>query len=221
MAKHARRGGEGEVHKGLPIQGFASVQTWRKWLANNHDRCDGLWVKLAKKDTGIRSISYEEARDHAIAFGWIDGLKNAIDDRFYAIRVTPRRKRSKWSKINREVVERLIASGEMEAAGLAQVEAARADGRWDAAYAGAATIEMHPDLKTALAANPIAKKNFAQLSSANRFAILYGVLDAKRTETRARRIAKFVAMLKEGEVPHPLNVMTMPASPSAADMVKA
>jgi uncharacterized protein YdeI (YjbR/CyaY-like superfamily) len=162
-----------------------------------------LWVKLAKKNAGIESISYEEARDHAIAFGWIDGLKNALDDQFYTIRFTPRRKRSKWSKINRQVVEQLIASGHMEAPGLVQVEAARADGRWDAAYAGAATIEIHPDLQVALAANSVVKKNFARLSSANRFAILYSVLDAKRPETRARRIANFVAMLSRGEVPHP------------------
>ncbi len=184
-----------QLHKGLPILGFASVRQWRTWLRTNHDECEGLWVKLAKKGSEIRSITYEEARDHAIAYGWIDGLKNALDDQFYAIRFTPRRKRSKWSEINREVAERLIASGAMAAPGLEQVEAARQEGRWDSAYAGAATIEMHPELEHALKANPAARRFFATVSGANRYAILYRVRDAKRPETRARRIQKFVAML--------------------------
>lgn len=193
----------GELHKGAPLRGFATVQQWRTWLERNHDRCETLWVKLAKKDADVRSISYEEARDHAIAFGWIDGLKSALDDRFYAIRFTPRTRRSKWSKINREVAEQLIASGKMTASGLDQVEAARRDGRWDAAYAGAATIEMHPDLERALKANPAAQRFFATVSKANRYSILYRVQDAKRPETRARRVEKLVAMLARGEVPHP------------------
>ncbi|MEZ4254900.1 MAG: YdeI/OmpD-associated family protein [Polyangiales bacterium] len=197
------RGTTGELHRGTPLRGFATVSAWRTWLGRNHDRCTALWVKLAKKASGIRSITYEEARDHAIAFGWIDGLKHSLDERFYTIRFTPRGKRSKWSKINRGVVERLIASGEMTAAGLAQVEAARRDGRWAAAYDGAATIKVHPELKRALKKNSAAQKFFATVSSANRYAILYHVEDAKRPETRARRIEKFVAMLARGDVPHP------------------
>ncbi|MCA9675984.1 MAG: YdeI/OmpD-associated family protein [Kofleriaceae bacterium] len=192
-----------ELHEGSPLRGFATVRQWRTWLGRNHDRTRALWVKLAKRDSGVRSISYEEARDHAIAFGWIDGLRHALDDRFYAIRFTPRSKRSKWSKINRDVAEQLIAAGEMTASGLDQVTAARRDGRWDAAYASAATIEMHPDLERALKANPAARRFFATVSGANRFAILYRVQDAKRPETRARRVEKLVTMLARGEVPHP------------------
>ncbi|MEZ4365815.1 MAG: YdeI/OmpD-associated family protein [Kofleriaceae bacterium] len=192
-----------ELHKGTPIRAFRTVGQWRQWLARNHATCPALWVKLAKKDGGATTISYVEARDHALAFGWVDGLKNALDERYYAIRFTPRTRRSVWSKINRDVAERLIASGEMEAPGLAQVEAARADGRWANAYAGAATIEVHPDLARALAANPAARRFFATISSANRFAILYRVHEAKRPDTRARRIDTFVAMLARGDVPHP------------------
>jgi uncharacterized protein YdeI (YjbR/CyaY-like superfamily) len=197
------KSGKIEAHKGLPLLGFAAVLLWRSWLRRNHDKCDGLWVKLAKKDSGVRSISYEEARDSAIAYGWIDGLRNALDERYYAIRFTPRRKRSKWSQINREVAERLIESGEMTTAGLSEVEAARGDGRWASAYAGARTMEMHPELQRALKANVAAERFFGTVSGANRFAILYNVHDAKRPETRARRIEMFVAMLTRGEVPHP------------------
>jgi len=191
-----------QQHKGLSILLFATVRQWRDWLAQNQDSFDGLWVRLAKKDSTIRCISYIEARDHAIAYGWIDGLRNAIDQEFYAIRFTPRRKRSKWSKINREVSERLIAAGEMTPAGIREVEAAKADGRWEAAYAGQATMEIHPELKQALAENPAAKAFFATISAANRFSILYRVSEAKRPETRERRIEKFIAMLLRGEAPH-------------------
>lgn len=194
---------EAPLHKGLPIAPFSTVSKWRTWLRRNHASADGMWVKLAKKASGIRSISYEDARDHAIAFGWIDGLKNALDEDYYAIRMTPRRKRSKWSQINRDVAERLIASGEMEPAGLAQVEAARADGRWDAAYAGSATIRMHPDLGRALEENTEAAAFFETISRSIRFAILFHVQDAKRPETRARRIAKYVEMLARHEAPRP------------------
>lgn len=203
MAKPANARGSAQEHEGLPIRAFSSIRLWRAWLDRNHRQCEGLWVKLAKKASAAETISYEEARDHAIAFGWIDGLRNSIDDQYYAIRFTPRRKRSKWSQINRAVAERLIASDEMTAAGLEQVEAARQDGRWEAAYAGAATIEMHPDLERALKKNPAAKRFFATVSGANRYAVLFGVHDAKRPETRARRIEKLVAMLARGDVPHP------------------
>jgi uncharacterized protein YdeI (YjbR/CyaY-like superfamily) len=159
-------------------------------------------VRLAKKGSTTRSISYIEARDHAIAYGWIDGLRNAIDQEFYAIRFTPRSKRSKWSKINCGVSERLIAAGAMAPSGILQVEAAKADGRWAAAYSGQATIQVHPELRRALAKNPAAKKFLATISAANRYSILYQVNEAKRPETRARRIEKFIAMLLRGEVPH-------------------
>ncbi len=203
MARTMRREKVEEQYRGSPLRAFATVQHWRAWLERHHDQCKALWVKLAKKGSDVRSISYEEARDHAIAFGWIDGLKNALDDRFYVIRFTPRSKRSKWSKVNREVAEQLIAARQMSAPGLEQVEAARQDGRWAAAYSGAATIEMHPDLEQALKANPAAQRFFATVKGANRYSILYRVQDAKRPQTRARRIETLVAMLERGEVPHP------------------
>lgn len=180
---------------------FATVQKWRAWLARNHDRCDGLWLRLAKKDSTTPCISYIEARDHAIAYGWIDGLKNAVDQEFHAIRFTPRRKRSKWSKINCAVSERLIAEGQMAPPGMLEVEAAKADGRWEAAYAGPATIKVHPELQRALTKTPAAKKFFATISAASRYTILYQVNEAKRPETRERRIEKFIALLLRGEVP--------------------
>jgi uncharacterized protein YdeI (YjbR/CyaY-like superfamily) len=195
MASSRKRPDESEEYKGLPILLFSTVRQWRAWLARNHDACDGLWVRLAKKDSTTRCISYIEARDQAIAYGWIDGLKNAIDEEFYAIRFTPRRKRSKWSKINCAVSERLIAEGAMAPPGMQQVQAAKADGRWEAAYAGSATIEVHPELERALAKNPAAKKFFATISAASRFAILYQVNDAKRPETRAKRIAAIVSIV--------------------------
>lgn len=191
-----------QEHKGLPILLFSTVRQWRTWLSRNHASCDGLWVRLAKKHSQTRSLSYVEARDHAIAYGWIDGLKNALDDEFYAIRFTPRRKRSKWSQINREVSEKLIAAGEMAPSGMREVETAKADGRWASAYAGQATMEAHPELQRALNENPAAKKFFTTISAANRFAIMYQVQEAKRPETRERRIEKFIAMLLRGEVPH-------------------
>ncbi len=202
MATKKKPAGAAQTHKGLPILLFSTVREWRAWLAKNHESSDGLWVRLAKKGAATRSISYAEARDHAIAYGWIDGLKNAIDEESYAIRVTPRRKRSPWSKINREVAQQLISAGEMTPAGLREIEAAKADGRWESAYAGQATMEIHPELERALAKNPAAKKFFASISAANRFSIMYRVHEAKRPETRTRRIEKFIAMLLRGEVPH-------------------
>ncbi|KIG19265.1 putative periplasmic membrane protein [Enhygromyxa salina] len=175
------------------------MKQWLAWLGVNHKVSDGLWVKLAKKASGIASIDYVEAREGALIHGWIDGQKRSIDAQYYAIRFTPRRKRSKWSKINREIVEGLIEEGKLKPAGLAQVQAARADGRWDAAYAGAATIEVHPELQAALDRNAKAKRAFAKVSAANRYSILYNVNDAKKPETRARRISKYIAMLVDGE----------------------
>lgn len=192
-----------ELYKDLPIAAFVSHAKCKAWWRANHNTVDGLWIKFAKKATGIASVSYEEAREVAIIYGWIDGLRHAWDAEYYAIRFTPRRKRSKWSKINREIAEQLMASGAMRAAGRTQVEAAQADGRWEAAYDGPATMQVHPELQRALARNVKAKKFFATVSAANRYAILYNVHDAKRDETRARRIDKYVAMLAAGDVPHP------------------
>ena len=160
---------------------------------------------MAKKATGIASIDWEQAVDVALCFGWIDG-KRVRDpdepDRYFRQRYTPRRARSKWSKVNRDKVERLTAAGLMTPAGLAEVERAKADGRWDAAYDPSSARALHPEFEAALEASPAAAAAYAGLSSANRYAFSYRVQDAKRPETRARRIAQFVAMLERGETLH-------------------
>jgi uncharacterized protein YdeI (YjbR/CyaY-like superfamily) len=192
-----------ELHQGLPVLPFASKAAWARWLQRNHAKLEGLWIAFAKKGTGVASVSYEEAREVALVWGWIDGLKHARDETWYLLRFTPRRARSKWSKINREIVEQLIAAGKMKPPGLAQVEAAKADGRWDAAYDSPSKMQMHPDFAAALERSPKAKAAFAEVSAANRYAFLHQVHDAKREETRRRRIEKFVAMLERSDVLHP------------------
>lgn len=187
----------------LPVLAFGSPQSWRDWLAANHQTSSGLWVKIAKKSADTPTVSYTEAIDGALCYGWIDGQKGKLDDDYWLQRFTPRKSRSRWSKINREKAERLIAEGLMQPAGLREVEAARADGRWDAAYEGQATAAVPPDLARELDLNPVAKEFFATLSSANRYSILYRIQDAKRPQTRASRIAKYVAMLNEHKTIHP------------------
>jgi uncharacterized protein YdeI (YjbR/CyaY-like superfamily) len=187
---------------GLQTLPFASDAAWARWLAQHHD-CDGVWVKIAKKDSGIDSVRYPEVLEIALCFGWIDGRRQALDERHFLQRFTPRRRSSRWSRINRETAERLIAAGRMHPAGRTEVERARADGRWDAAYEGQRSITVPDDLARELDARPQAKAFFEQLSSQNRYAILYRLHDAKRAETRARRLAKFVAMLEAGETIHP------------------
>jgi uncharacterized protein YdeI (YjbR/CyaY-like superfamily) len=188
---------------GLPTLPFTSHAAWEQWLAERHASCDGVWVKIAKKESGIESVRYPEVLEAALCFGWIDGRRQALDESYFLQRFTPRRQRSRWSRINRETAERLIAEGRMHAAGRAEVERARADGRWDAAYEGQRSITVPDDLARGLAARPRAKAFFEQLSSQNRYAILYRLHDAKRAETRARRLAKFLAMLEAGETIHP------------------
>jgi uncharacterized protein YdeI (YjbR/CyaY-like superfamily) len=187
----------------LPTMAFASADEWETWLDGQHETAPGLWMKIAKKDAGSRTVSYPEAIVVALCFGWIDGQKRALDDTHWLQKFTPRRARSRWSRINRDKALELIDAGRMRPAGLREVELAKADGRWDAAYAGSRTIEVPPDLAEALAANDAAEALFQRLSSANRYAVLYRINDAKRAETRARRIATFVAMLAEGKTPHP------------------
>ena len=188
---------------GLATLPFTSPGAWERWLEERHGDCDGVWVKIAKKESGIESVRYPEVLETALCFGWIDGRRQALDERYFLQRFTPRRRRSRWSRINRETAERLIADGRMRAAGLAEVERAKADGRWDAAYEGQRSITGPEDLERELDARPQAKLFFDQLSSQNRYAILYRLHDAKRAETRARRLAKFVAMLEAGETIHP------------------
>jgi uncharacterized protein YdeI (YjbR/CyaY-like superfamily) len=188
---------------GLPTLSFASDAAWEAWLGANHEQAGGVWIKVAKKGTGIESVHYPEVLETALCFGWIDGRRQAFDERHFLQRFTPRRARSKWSRINREKAERLIAGGRMRAAGRAEVERAKADGRWAAAYEGQRRITVPDDLKRELDLRPEAKAFFDELSSQNRYAILYRLQDAKRPETRVRRLAKFVAMLERGEAIHP------------------
>jgi uncharacterized protein YdeI (YjbR/CyaY-like superfamily) len=191
------------VEDGLPKLPFASPAEWEKWLEDNHAVSDGVWIKMAKKDAGIESVRYPEVLESALCFGWIDGRREALDEHFFLQRFTPRRSRSKWSRINREKAERLAAEDRMRQAGLAEVERAKADGRWEAAYEGQKSITVPDDLQRELDERPKAKAFFAQLGSQNRYAILYRLQDAKKPETRARRLAKYVAMLEAGETIYP------------------
>lgn len=191
-----------ETKSGLPVLGFADVAALEAWLAAQPADSPGFWLKLAKKGSGTASVSKAEAIDAALSHGWIDGQLGRWDERAFIVRFTPRRPRSKWSEVNRERAEQLVAEGRMRPAGLAQIEAAKADGRWDAAYAPASRAEVPPDLAAALAERPEAAAFFATLTGANRYAILYRTADAKKPETRAKRIAGFVEMLARGETLH-------------------
>jgi uncharacterized protein YdeI (YjbR/CyaY-like superfamily) len=188
---------------GLPKIAFASPAEWEAWLEDNHAVAAGVWIKMAKKGAGIESVRYPEVLESALCFGWIDGRRQALDERYFLQRFTPRRSRSKWSRINRDTAERLIADGRMRPAGLTEVERAKEDGRWDAAYEGQRRSTVPDDLQRELDARPKAKAFFAELNSQNRYAIVYRLQDAKKPETRARRLAKFVAMLEAGETIHP------------------
>jgi uncharacterized protein YdeI (YjbR/CyaY-like superfamily) len=182
----------------------ADAAAWRDWLAEHHQEQLGVWLVLAKKGTTEpTSLTYAQALQEALCQGWIDGQARPGDDSTYFQRFTPRRARSPWSKRNVGFVAELEAAGRMQPAGRAEVARAKADGRWDAAYGGSANIEVPDDLAAALAASPKATANFELLTKTNRYAILYRVQDAKRPETRARRIAQFVAMLERGETVHP------------------
>ena len=177
---------------------------WRRWLGKHHAEPHGVWLVLAKKGTTYpTSLSYDEALEEALCQGWIDGQAGRRDETTYKQRFTPRRRRSVWSKRNTEKAERLLAEGRMHPAGIAEIERAKADGRWDAAYGGSAEIEVPPELAAALAAEPKAQAMFEALSSQNRYAILYRLATAKRADTRARRLEQFVAMLARGETIYP------------------
>jgi uncharacterized protein YdeI (YjbR/CyaY-like superfamily) len=186
----------------LPIQLFAAPEDLEEWLEENHASSDGLWLKIAKKGSGERSVTYAEALGSALCFGWIDSQKRGFDDKYFLQRFTPRRPRGRWSKINREKVEALIEAGRMRPAGLTQVEAAKADGRWEAAYEGQRAAKVPPDLQRELDANAAAAEFFSALDGANRYAIVYRLEEAKKPETRQRRLRKFVAMLERGEKVH-------------------
>lgn len=188
----------------LPELLLVDAAAWRTWLGKHHADPSGVWLILAKKGTTEpTSLTYDEALEEALCHGWIDGQVKRRDEHTYRQRFTPRRARSPWSKRNVGIVGQLLAKGRMHPAGLDAVERAKADGRWEAAYAGQRTIEVPADLAAALAAEPKAQAIFKALSSQNRYAVLYRIHNAKRSDTRARRIEHFVAMLARGETVYP------------------
>jgi uncharacterized protein YdeI (YjbR/CyaY-like superfamily) len=191
------------VTQDLEIVAFASAEAFEAWLGENHAVSPGIWLKLRKKSPGVVALDYARALDVALCYGWIDGQKAAFDDQWWLQRFTPRTARSKWSKVNRDKAAALIEQGRMRPAGQAEVDRAMADGRWEAAYDGSKAATVPDDLAAALAADPAAAEFFATLDRQNRYAILYRVQDAKRPETRARRIETYVAMLARGEKLHP------------------
>ena len=181
---------------------FKNAKAFESWLKKNHAKSDGLWLRIAKRGADEPSVTYPEAVEIALCWGWIDGQKKGLDDQHFLQRFTPRRARSIWSKINVDKVAGLIEAGRMQAPGHAQVEAAKADGRWAKAYDGAKTSTVPDDLVAALAANPPAQAFFATINASNRYAVLWRIQTAVKPETRARRIAQLVDMLARGEVIH-------------------
>ena len=182
-----------------PTLPFESKKKFAEWLAKNHDKSAGVWMKLAKKATGILSVTYAEAVEVALCYGWIDGQAGSFDEQYFLQKFTPRRPKSIWSKINVEKVERLIASGEMKPSGLKAVEAAKQDGRWAAAYSSPKNIVVPEDFQSALSKNKKAKTFFESLTGSKRYSFLFRIETAKKAETRMKRILQFVEMLEKGE----------------------
>jgi uncharacterized protein YdeI (YjbR/CyaY-like superfamily) len=191
------------IRRDLPIIAFKSQQAWDAWLSSQPVQSNGLWLKLAKKSSGIASISRQEAVDTALCHGWIDGQLDSFDDKYWLIRFTPRQSKSQWSEKNRARALELVKLDRMRPAGLKEIERAKKDGRWDAAYAAQGTAQVPDDLRAVLAKNKAARNFFETLDSKNRYAILYRIHTAKKAETRAARIEKFVAMLIEGKTIYP------------------
>ena len=186
----------------LPVLAFPDQAAFEAWLATEHATAPGCYVKLAKKGAGVPSLTRDEMVESVLCFGWIDGRADSVDEHWYLTRITPRRPRSVWSQKNVGIVAELVAAGRMRPAGMAQVEAAQADGRWDRAYAGPATMTVPDDLDAALDAAPAAREAFAALDARNRYAVLWRVQTAATPPTRATRIAALVQMLAEGRTPH-------------------
>ena len=204
----------------LPIVPFESLHAWEQWLSPNGATSAGIWMKLAKKDSGIATISRQESIDGALCHGWIDGQIRKFDDRHWLVRYTPRGAKSIWSEINRTRAEQLIAAGQMRPAGLNQIERAKADGRWQAAYPPQSTAAVPADLQAALDANPAAREFFLKLTGVNRYAILHRIHNTKAAATRAAKISRFIDMLARSETLHP--TATRPAiKPSARKAAKS
>lgn len=178
------------------VLGFPTQAEFESWLEHHHARGPGIWLRIAKKGASVSSVTYAEATDAALCFGWIDGQKRRGDDEHWLQRFTPRSAGSRWSQINRAKAERLIIGGRMRPSGLAEVDRARNDGRWDAAYAGQSTATVPDDLQAALDADPLLASAFAQLSARDRFSMIWRLNDAKRAETRARRLTKYLDQLR-------------------------
>jgi uncharacterized protein YdeI (YjbR/CyaY-like superfamily) len=196
MAEEARKTAE-------PVLSFTTQDAWEEWLEENHADVPGVWLKIPKAGSGLVGVDYAQALESALCHGWIDGQKKKLDEKNWLQRFTPRRRGSSWSQVNRQKATGLIERGRMRPAGLREVEKAKADGRWEAAYASQSKATVPDDLRAALDASPAAREFFATLDSRNRYAILYRVQDAKKPQTRAARIEKFVAMLAEGRKPYP------------------
>jgi uncharacterized protein YdeI (YjbR/CyaY-like superfamily) len=191
-----------EERAGLSIMAFADAAAFERWLEAQPENSPGLWIKFAKASSGIASITKPEAIDVALCHGWIDGQLDKYDDEHWLVRFTPRSARSKWSQPNRTRATELLEAGRMRHLGKTQVETAKADGRWDAAYAPASKAEVPADLQAALDQSPEAAAFFSTLSGANRYAILYRIGTVKKSETRSRKIAHFVDMLERHETVH-------------------
>ena len=187
----------------IPEMSFKSKEKWLQWLEMHNSKSTGVWLKLSKKGSNISSVTYPEAIEAALSYGWIDGQKKPLDDSYWLQKFTPRSPRSIWSKINCEKAELLIKEEKMRPAGLKEVERARADGRWDTAYESQSKISVPDDLQKALDKNPAAKQFFGTLNSINRYAVLFRIHQAKKAETRMARIEKFVKMLEENKTLHP------------------
>ena len=187
----------------LPVLELGSQAAWESWLEAHHAAAPGAWLKIAKKGSGAETVSYAEALEVAICYGWIDGQKDRLDDVHWLQRFTPRKPGGRWSRINTGKADELITAGRMRPAGLREVELAQSDGRWEAAYAGQRAIAVPDDLQRELARNEAAREFFATLSGVNRYAILYRIAVVKRPETRARKIAQYVAMLAEHKTIYP------------------
>ena len=188
---------------GLSIMSFETQQDWERWLTEHHTGTKGIWLKIAKKETGILSVNYSEALDSALCYGWIDGQKASFDDQYWLQKFTPRRPKSIWSKVNCDKATALIAEGRMQPAGIRQVELAKADGRWESAYESQSKITIPADFQSELDKNQKAKDFFSTLNSINRYAILFRIHSAKKPATRSARINKFIEMLSNNQKIYP------------------